>query len=147
MKRALVALVAIGVCLPVAHAGKLIETGWDHVNPERLRQSLEIVESTPFQGLVIQFSGPGGQPQYRYAHSPEVWDESAIPGIIADLQAVQPERLKDRFLQVNANPGDVDWFDDAGWEQVVHHWRLAARVDMPQATHSTAHRSRCRCRR
>jgi len=128
MKRAIVAIVVLGLCLPIAHAGKLIETGWDHANPERMRQNLQVMEQTPFQGLVIQFSGPGGQPQYRYVHSGEVWDESAIPGIIADLQAVQPEQLKDRFLQVNANPGDVDWFDDAGWEQIVHHWRLAARV-------------------
>jgi len=127
MRLAIVATLALCLALPVC-AGKLIETGWDHADPERMRQNLEVMEQTPFQGLVIQFSGPGGQPQYRYAHSAEVWDESAIPGIIADLQAVQPTQLADRFLQVNANPGNVDWFDDAGWEQVVHHWRLAARV-------------------
>ncbi len=126
--RAMTVVTTLCLCLSVAHAGKLIETGWDHANPERMRQNLEVMEQTPFQGLVIQFSGPGGQPSYRYVHSAEVWDESAIPGIIADLQAVQPEQLRDRFLQVNANPGDVDWFDDAGWEQVVHHWRIAARV-------------------
>lgn len=127
MKRAVLFVSAISLALP-ACAGKLIETGWDHVNPERMRQNLEVIEQAPFQGLVIEFSGPGGRPQYRYAHSAEVWDESAIPGIIADLQAVRPTQLKDRFLQVNANPGSVDWFDDAGWAQVVHHWRLAARV-------------------
>ena len=27
-----------------------------------------------------------------------------------------------------ANPGDVDWFDDAGWREVVNHWRLLARL-------------------
>ncbi len=128
MRRVTTALVTLCLCLPLAHAGKLIETGWDHANPERMRQNLEVMEQTPFQGLVIEFSGPGGQPGYRYVHSGEVWDESAIPAIIEDLRAVQPEQLRDRFLQVNANPGDVDWFDDAGWEQIVHHWRIAARV-------------------
>ncbi len=27
-----------------------------------------------------------------------------------------------------ANPGDVDWFDDAGWGEVVNHWRVLARL-------------------
>ena len=92
MKRAVLFASAISLALP-ACAGKLIETGWDHVNPERMRQNLEVIEQAPFQGLVIEFSGPGGRPQYRYAHSAEVWDESAIPSITPTCRRSGPPNL------------------------------------------------------
>jgi hypothetical protein len=29
-------------------------------------------------------------------------------------------------VRFNANPGNVDWFDEEGWQQIVEHWRIAA---------------------
>jgi len=45
---------------------------------------------------------------------------------VDDLQALKPTRLKDNFVTIGANPGNVDWFDDAGWKNVADHWRIAA---------------------
>ena len=44
------------------------------------------------------------------------------------LKGCKFQRLTDNFIMLNANPGDVDWFDDAGWRNIVEHWRIAAWV-------------------
>jgi hypothetical protein len=36
--------------------------------------------------------------------------------------------LTDNFLIFGANPGYVDWFDDAGWREIREHCRLLARL-------------------
>ena len=41
-------------------------------------------------------------------------------------KGVQVSAVTDNFLIFNANPGNVDWFDDAGWKNIVDHWRIAA---------------------
>ncbi|MEA3404086.1 MAG: hypothetical protein U9R79_22845 [Armatimonadota bacterium] len=109
---------------------KLIQTGWDQVNPERLRNMIDMVEQRPFQGQVIRFTGRGQTPAFRFAFQHEEWDMAAIEQVIEDLQAAYAASKAgwERFLLVNANPGDVDWFDDEGWASIVEHWRIAARV-------------------
>ncbi|MGI5816633.1 MAG: hypothetical protein ACOX9R_00900 [Armatimonadota bacterium] len=109
---------------------KLIQTGWDQVTPEQLREAVDLVEQQPFHGQVIRFAGRGDTPNFRLAFQREEWDMAAIALVIEDLQAAQAASAKpwERYLLVNANPGDVDWFDDAGWESIVEHWRIAARV-------------------
>ncbi len=42
------------------------------------------------------------------------------------LRACKFTRFTDNFLTIGANPGNVDWFDDEGWQQIVEHWRIAA---------------------
>ena len=56
------------------------------------------------------------------------WHGVEFADCVRDLQAAQPKQATNNFLMVYANPGDVDWFDDAGWREVVDHWRLLARV-------------------
>lgn len=107
---------------------KLIAVGWDMPNAERLRAHIDLMDNTPFQGCSIRFAGPGNTPNMWFAFSRDVWDEQVVAQFTEDLKAVQPRRLPERFLLINANPGDVDWFDDDGWGVVVDHWRTAARV-------------------
>ena len=109
---------------------KLIQTGWDHVNPERLVEHIEVIEQQPFHGQVVQFSGRGGTPAFRVAFQKADWDMEAIEQVIEDLKAAKAASTEpwERFLQMNANPGNVDWFDDEGWASIVEHWRIAARV-------------------
>ena len=109
---------------------KLIQTGWDHVTPERLLQQIEDVEKTPFQGLVVRFVGRGNTPAFHVAFQNADWDMEAIEDVIADLNAAEAAstRPMERFLLMNANPGSVDWFDDEGWASIIEHWRIAARV-------------------
>jgi hypothetical protein len=53
------------------------------------------------------------------AFNREHWSE-------VDLQAATPVTATNNFLLLNANPGDVDWFEDAGWVEITEHWRLRA---------------------
>ncbi len=128
MRRAVVAVTALCLCLSVAHAGKLIAVGWDMANAERMRQNLELMETRPLQGCAVRFAGPGNQPALWFSFSRDPYDEQVVAQFLEDLRAVHPQRLTDRFLLLNANPGDVDWFDDEGWAEIVRHWRIAARV-------------------
>ncbi|MFW6437458.1 MAG: hypothetical protein ACOCZ7_00475 [Armatimonadota bacterium] len=109
---------------------KLIQTGWDQVSPERLVEHMQTVEQQPFHGQVIRFNSRGDEIQFRLAFQNADWDMEAIEHLIDDLKAAQEASVKpwQRFLLMNANPGDVDFFDDAGWASIVEHWRIAARV-------------------
>lgn len=130
----LLALFGVILCAAMPRAAergpgkKLIATGWDMANAERLRANLAEMERRPFDGVVLRFSGRGNRPYLSYAFTRDVWDEEPIRQITEDLKACRPERLTDNFLLVNANPGDVDWFDDEGWAIIASHWRIAARV-------------------
>lgn len=107
---------------------KLIAVGWDMPNAERLCANLAVMEQTPLQGCSVRFAGPGNSPNLWFSFSREPYDEQVVAKFLSDLKAVQPKQLTDRFLLLNANPGEVDWFDDAGWKVIVEHWRTAARV-------------------
>ncbi len=134
MRIASVAVFAALICPVLSPADsdvprkKLIATGWDQAGPERFRDQIELMEQRPFQGVVVRFVGRGDSPQFRLAFNREEWDPETIEQVIEDLQAVQSDVLRENFLLMNANPGDVDWFDDEGWAIVVEHWRTAARV-------------------
>ena len=64
----------------------------------------------------------------RKAFSSDHWDWAEFADCVRNLQAAQPKQATNNFLMIYANPGNVDWFDDAGWGEVVDHWRLLARV-------------------
>ncbi len=110
---------------------KLIETGWDNLDTAALRKHLAEVEATPFDGAFIVVNGtrPDGKTVgLRPAFSADPWQAEWFQGAIDDLRACKFTRFTDNFASIGANPGNVDWFDDAGWRQVVDHWRLAARI-------------------
>ena len=108
---------------------KLIATGWDHPDSEQLLAHLAEMEKQPFDGVVLELTGrtAEGKPcLLRLAFSSEAWQPAWFQTNIDQLRACKCKRFTDNFITVGANPGDVDWFDDAGWQQVVEHWRIAA---------------------
>jgi len=124
-----------------AHAGdmppdarrpkKLVATGWDQANTERLRANLSDMQKRPFDGVFFPVEGrkPDGKPcRLRRTFNAEPWQRAWFDGAVADLKACRFNRFTDNFVQVGANPGNVDWFDDAGWGAIVEHWRIAASV-------------------
>lgn len=108
---------------------KLIECGWDTPDTTALRQYFDQVERAPYDGIRIKVSGKtveGKPASLSYAFGPEEWDRSSFQAALDDLQACHWQRMTDNFLATGANPGNVDWFDDAGWAQITEHMRIAA---------------------
>jgi len=100
---------------------KLIETGWDMPNPRQIRDNLAEMEKQPFDGVVISLS-----PSLGSAFENKAWNRDDFRQPVEDLKACKFRRFTDNFIMLNANPGNVDWFDDAGWKSIVDHWRIAA---------------------
>lgn len=110
-------------------AKKLIATGWDKVNSQRLLKNLSLMERRPFDGVVIVVEGRIDQKRrcpMRRTFIDEQWRREWFQPCIRNLRACKFKRFTDNFMQVGANPGNVDWFDDAGWRRIVEHWRIAA---------------------
>ncbi len=108
---------------------KLIQTGWDTPDTAQFRRDLPAMEQWPFDGVVVSAQGrarDGTVFDAKPAFSTNRWERPAFSGALADLQAAHSTRLTDNFLILLANPGNVDWFDDAGWQEIVAHWRLLA---------------------
>jgi hypothetical protein len=110
---------------------KLIEMGWDKPDTAALRANLAQMEQTPFDGALIGVTGKddnGKTVEVRLASSNVPWKKEWFQQSVDDLKVVhsQAKKLTDNFIQVGANPGNVDWFDDAGWKQIADHWRIAA---------------------
>ena len=110
---------------------KVIASGWDTPTPQQFRRDFSVVEQAPLDGVVVEVKA-FGQPEdinscpLREAFGGRAWQREWFQQSIADLRAVHSARLTDNFVHLSANPGDVDWFDDAGWAQVADHWRIAA---------------------
>jgi hypothetical protein len=114
-----------------ARSKKLIELGWGSPDTATLRAHLVEMEKTPFAGIAINVTGKddaGNTIAVRQAFSNVPWKKAWFQSSIDDLKAIRSKKLTDNFIQVGANPGNVEWFDDAGWKQVVEHWRIAAQI-------------------
>jgi hypothetical protein len=111
---------------------KLIMTGWDQPEAAQFRRDLAQFERTPFDGVVLSVPGkkPDGAPfnSYNNLFNHELWTEAMFADSVADLQAARSTRVTENLLILWAAPGEVDWFDDAGWAVVSEKFRLMARV-------------------
>ena len=108
---------------------KLIATGWDQADTKRLRENLAVMERRPFDGVVLGAVGRIDDKRtcpLRWAFVDRKWQRSWFERPLADLKACKPARFTDNFVSLGANPGSVDWFDDAGWSNIVEHWRITA---------------------
>ncbi|MDY0169619.1 MAG: hypothetical protein RBS80_23960 [Thermoguttaceae bacterium] len=110
---------------------KLIATGWDHVDPVRFRENSAEMDTRPFDGVVVSVSGqtPEGRTvPLNWAFLKGRWDRAWFQDSVDVLKQCRSGRLTDNFVLLNANPGNVDWFDDEGWADIIDHCRIAAWV-------------------
>ena len=108
---------------------KLIATGWDHPDVERLVTHAAEMEKRPFDGVVLEVTGrttEGKSCSLRTAFANEPWQREWFQANADRLRSAKFARLTDNFVTLGTNPGNVDWFDDEGWRQIVAHWRIAA---------------------
>jgi len=127
----MLAVTAVSHAQDARRPKKLIATGWDMPDTRRLRENLEIMEQRPFDGVVLEALGrnAAGKPcRLGWAFLNEKWQRAWFQPCIVDLRACKFRRFTDNFIMLNANPGNVDWFDDEGWQNIVEHCRIAAWV-------------------
>jgi hypothetical protein len=108
---------------------KLIALGWDIPSVETLANHYTEMEKSPFDGVVIDVVAGRGSAQacwMRTAFAATPWQRSWFMGLSDQLRACQFRQFTDNFVLLGAGSGGVDWYDDAGWAQVVDHWRTAA---------------------
>jgi len=128
---AIAALSSLGSAQDARMRKKLIETGWDQPDTERLLANLAEMEKRPFDGVVIAVVGRVDEKKrcdLRETFAATAWQREWFQPCVADLRACKFKRFTDNFIVLGANPGNVDWFDDAGWRAIVEHWRIAAWV-------------------
>ncbi len=119
---------------PLDAVPPLIVTGWDSPNAAQYRKHLaEFERRGLFDGTTIDPTrrlNDGAVVSAKNAFSREPWRWEEFAEALADLRAAKTNTTicRETFLMLYANPGDVDWFDDAGWREVVNHWRLLARL-------------------
>ncbi len=106
-------------------------TGWDNPDTAQFRRDIRRVEQWPFDGAVIYAQGRGAEGtrfDTRAAFNANHWEANCFTDALADLKATHSAKLKDNFLIFGANPGNVDWFDDAGWKEIQLHCRLLTQL-------------------
>lgn len=114
-----------------ARRKKLIQLGWDRPDTVWLLKHHEVMEKRPFDGVVIHAVGkkPDGKPmRLRNTCSSDKWEREWFQHCIDNIRACKFQRFTDNLIRIGSNPGNVDWFDDPGWEQVIDHFRIAAWV-------------------
>ena len=112
------------------YAGKkLVEYGWDCPDTAFVRQNIQKMEKIGFDGVVMRvFAAPGKADQLGWRTFSKVRIEpEEYQHAIADLKATKFERFTDNFIQVIAQPGDVDWFDPE-WSSVAYNAACLARI-------------------
>jgi hypothetical protein len=120
-------------CLGASPRVPIIATGWDSPNTRQFRDGLAAFEAWGvFDGTTLRASRrlAGGKEQQAsvVAFSRETWQWNEFAPALTDLKAAKPTTCRDNYLMLYSNPGDVDWFDDAGWSAIVDHWRFLARL-------------------
>ena len=111
---------------------KLIMTGWDQPDVAQFRRDLVQFEQTPFDGVILFVPGktPDGASftSFNNLFSRQPWTEAMFADSLADLKAARSAKVTENFLILWALPGEVDWFDDAGWAVISEKFRIMARV-------------------
>lgn len=117
------------LCLQAADRPPVIVTGWDSPTPRQFREGLEAFERWKvFDGTTIRPTRTAAGIDARNAFLRDRWTWEEFAPALAELKAARPTTCRETYLMIYTNPGDVDWFDDAGWAEIVSHWSLLSRL-------------------
>lgn len=92
---------------------RLLEWGWHTPRLQDIPQYIDIAQSLPFDGLVIDIVTPRdrrGLAWTIFGDNPV--DNSELEILSTEFSGFNWGRLTDNFLRVNVFPADVDWFED-----------------------------------
>ena len=119
------------VCLPAATeclAGdavskkkKLIQYGWGVPDTKELLENIREMEKDPFGGITFRIHAtmPDGR-RTPCCFSKKKFEESWFSEGCTNLRKVKFEKFTDNFVDLQASPGDLDWFNDKHWEIACH---------------------------
>jgi hypothetical protein len=109
---------------------KLIEFGWNEPNTRFMREHINEMEQTPFDGCVFTVLAKNADgnsaPFISECWGRRAFKKSELQNAIDDLKATRFKRFTDCFLRFDMTPGDVDWFDD--FSAITNNVKLAAQV-------------------
>ena len=119
--------------------GKLLEFGWDMPDVPFLVKNLKRLDNLPFDGVVIDLGRRNkwsGSPVRKLGFAWSAWQKkksskeliTRMNSDIKLLSQVKNDALKDCFIQFNANPGGVNWYDEDGIKNVINNWRTIAKA-------------------
>ena len=95
---------------------RLIEFGWDEPDTAFMKEHIEEMERTPFEGCVfhINYTRPVGEPQSFLweAWGKKKFKPEQLDAAISELKTTKFQKFKHNFLRFNTTPADLDWFDD-----------------------------------
>lgn len=104
---------------------KLLEFGWDRPVPEFVRDHIQEMESTPFDGLIFQTA------EYNHAFDTRPWSPLRFQPEMNALAGIKWKRFTDNFLILYAaNNWKMDWYNDAQWKTISTNMRLFSRAAM-----------------
>ncbi|WGJ16195.1 hypothetical protein QEV83_08120 [Methylocapsa sp. D3K7] len=107
---------------------KIIEWGWDSPTTAFVRENIDNMEMMPFDGLVFDLKLSDGTNFTWKMWGATRYEYSGFKQMVEDLTQTAFKSFTDRFLRVNATPGNVDWLDDQAWSVVVDNFSAAAKV-------------------
>ena len=111
-----------------AKSKKVIEWGWDQPDTKFMRENIEQMEMSPFDGVVFHANSDKGVALYSETFGGPQRKLEEFQQAIDDLKATKFRRFTDRFLRINVTPGTFDWFDDKEWSGVLNNCAVAAQV-------------------
>lgn len=118
-----------GSMIQPAPKKKLIKFGWDIPNTATLLKNIREMEKAPFDGIRIRAFAkvPGGR-QTNRCFSKKRFEESWFADAYENLRKVKFEKFTDNFVDLQATPGDMDWFNDKDWETALHNVGLIVKA-------------------
>lgn len=104
------------------------------MSTEYIKNNVEMLEkSIPGSGIIIRFITDAAKCEGTPANINACFGGRKLKyeyfkDDIANLKSTKFKKFTDNFLGLTVSPGNVDWFDDKGWETVCHNHKIAARV-------------------
>ncbi len=121
---------------PSTQGKKLIKYGQDFPNPAYCQAHVEEMEKLPFDGVVIgvtKSATPNLGGRHDDVPGDRIFGHEKINAAdyehaIDELRATKFKKFTDNFLLIESMPGNIDWYDDADFDNVLHNISVMARI-------------------
>lgn len=121
---------ATGAIAQSNHKPKLLEWGYDQPTTRDLRNNIQQMERSPFDGTPTPFDGVvlaanthNGRQLASLFWTGVTFQQADFQNAVNDLQATKFRYLTDNFLRINVQ--NAPWFDDAYWASILNNARIA----------------------